>query len=397
MMALNRYRLKHLKKSGHRGATLASKLLDRPDRLIGLILIGNNLVNIVASAIATVVAIRLLGNAGIAVATILLTLVILIFAEVTPKTIAAFHPEKIAFTTSFLLWPLLRIFYPVVWFVNIITNSLLKVIGFDPETREPEQLSSEELRTIVGDSGVRIHRRHRGMVLNILDLEKATVNDIMIPRNEVYGIDLDLPEEALNSSISNCDFTRVPVYRDNIDNVIGFYHTRNTGKLVGDSGIDGRKIHRFLREPYFVPEGTPLNTQLFNFQKQKRRIGLVVDEYGDIQGIVTLEDILEEIVGEFTSNLDDVIDEIYPQPDGSFIVNGTTTIREVNRSLNLNLSTNGPKTLNGLIIERLELFPDGNASIIIDDCRIEILDLKENLIQTTRLEKIASPANNYND
>lgn len=386
MMSLNRYRLKHLQKNNHRGAKRAGKLLDRPDRLIGLILIGNNLVNIFASAIATVIAIRLWGDAGIFIATLALTLVILIFAEITPKTIAALYPEKIAFPASVVLLPLLKIIYPAVWLVNWVTNGLLRILGFDPESQLDENVSSEELRTIVTDAGKLIPARHRGMLLNILDLEQVTVDDIMVPRNEVYGVDLDDSDEDILRSIQTSSHTRLPVWQEDINNIVGVLHMRSISRVIDVKGLDRRALDRELEKPYFIPESTPLHTQLLHFQQKKGRMAIVVDEYGDVLGLVALEDILEEIVGEFTSNLVDTEDEIFPQRDGSYIIDGTANIREINKSLDWKLPTDGPKTLSGLILENLESFPDANAGLSIGKYRLEILELEGNVVQAVRAE-----------
>ena len=385
MISLNRYRLKHLQKNNHRAAKQAAQLLDRPDRLLGLILIGNNLVNILASAITTVIAYRLYGDAGIAIATLLLTLVILIFAEVTPKTIAALYPEKVAFPASYILKPLLVLLYPAVWSINQITNGILRLLNVDPEKARQEQLSSEELRIIVDDAGSHIPKRHQGMLLNILDLEKVTVNDIMIPRNEVYGIDIDDDKETILQRLQSSSFTRIPLYQEDIDNVIGILHMRNVSRFVSEAGLDKDAMIQEAAAPYFVPENTGLHVQLLNFQKEKRRIGIVVDEYGVFEGIVTLEDILEEIVGEFTSNLADIHDDFETQEDGSVIINGTANIRDINRSLGWTLPTDGPKTLNGLIMEHLETFPDANVSLLINDYYAEILDIKDNMILSAKI------------
>ncbi len=391
MMALNRYRLKHLKESGHRGAARSSRLLERPDRLIGLILIGNNLVNILASAIATVIAIELWGNAGIAIATVLLTLVILTFAEITPKTIAALYPEKIAFPASWILRPLLKILYPVVWLVNGITNGLLKLLGFDPAKRAELGLSSDELRTIVNDAGPLIPQTHQGMLLNILELEKVTVDDIMVPKVEVYGLDLDDDDETLLRRIQGSEYTRLPVYQEDVNDITGILHMRKASRFIDEQGLHRERMMAELEKPYFIPEGTPLNTQLLNFQQQKHRIAVVVDEYGEVMGLVVLEDILEEIVGEFTSNLAETIEDIYPQQDGSYIINGTANVREINRSIGWELPTDGPKTLNGLLLEHLESFPEGNVGIMIEGYALEILDLQDNVIQAVRA-RLQQPA-----
>jgi Mg2+/Co2+ transporter CorB len=392
MMSLNRYRLKHLKNSGHRGARRASRLLERPDRLIGLILIGNNLVNILASAIATVIAIQLWGNAGIAIATVLLTLVILIFAEITPKTIAALHPERVAFPASWILGPLLTLLYPVVWLVNGITNGLLRLLGINPAEHPELSLSSDELRTIVNDAGHRIPQQHQGMLLNILELEKVTVDDIMIPRVDVYGLDLDDDDDTLLRRIQSSEYTRLPVYRENVNDIVGILHMRRVSRFIDKNGLQRERMMRELDQPYFIPEGTPLNTQLFNFQQQKRRIAVVVDEYGEVLGLVALEDILEEIVGEFTSNLAEAIEDIYPQQDGSYLINGTASVRDINKSLQWDLPTAGPKTLNGLLLEYLESFPDGNVGVLIGGYYLEILDLQDNVIQAVRARSMKEPA-----
>ncbi len=385
MMSLNRYRLRHLNKQKHRGARRASKLLDRPDRLIGLILIGNNLVNIFASAIATVIAIRLWGDAGIFIATVALTLVILIFAEITPKTIAALHPEKIAFPASLVLLPLMKLMLPVVVTVNGVTNGLLRLLGFDPSMGSDENLSSDELRTIVTDAGQLIPSRHRRMLLNILDLEEVTVDDIMVPRNEVYGVDLDDEDQDILRSLQTSSHTRLPVWREDINHIVGILHMRSLSRVIDSQGLDRDALEREMEKPYFIPESTPLHTQLRNFQTKKRRLAVVVDEYGDVLGLVALEDILEEIVGQFTSNLAEAEEDIYPQRDGSFIIDGTASVREINKSLNWSLPTDGPKTLSGLILENLESFPDATAGLAIGKYRGEILELEGNVVQAARV------------
>ena len=303
MMSLNRYRLKHLKGTGHRGAQRAIRLLQRPDRLIGLILIGNNLVNILASAIATVIAIRLFGDAGIAIATLSLTLVILIFAEITPKTIAALHPERVAFPASAVLVPLQKLLMPLVIAINWLTNGILKLMGFSPDEAGDDAVSQEELRTIVTESASMIPSRHRRMLVNILDLEQMTVNDIMAPRNEIYGIDIEAPDEAIMRQLKSSAHTRLPIYGDDINQIEGVFHMRNLSRVLDAGRLNRQALREEAEAPYFIPENTPLNTQLLHFQRQKKRLGMVVDEYGDILGLVALEDILEEIVGEFTSNL----------------------------------------------------------------------------------------------
>ncbi|MET4000977.1 HlyC/CorC family transporter [Marinobacterium sp. MBR-109] len=389
MMSLNRYRLRHLVKSGHRGARRANSLLERPDRLIGLILIGNNFVNILASAIATVIAVRLWGDAGIAIATAGLTLVILIFAEVSPKTMAALHPEKIAFPASYILKPLLKLAYPLVWVINGITNGFLRLFGINVNDAGNEHLSTEELRTIVHEAGSLLPHRNQSMLLGVLELNEVTVNDIMIPRNEVEGIDLDLEMDQILELLSKTGHTRLPVYRGDINNIVGILHMRNLAQLIQQGNLTKPAIMQVVHEAYFVPESTPLQTQLLNFQRHSRRIGVVVDEYGDVEGIVTLEDILEEIVGEMSNDHDDLNQEIHPQEDGSFFIDGSAYIREVNKALHWNLPTDGPKTLNGLITEILESIPDANVCLEVSGYRMETLQICDNLVKTVRITKTA--------
>ena len=387
MMALNRYRLKHLQKQNHRGSLRAGKLLERPDRLIGLILIGNNLVNVFASVIATVIAIRLWGDSGIYAAGIILTIVILVFSEVTPKTVAALYPEKIAFPSSMILLPLMKIMYPAVALVNYVTNGLIRILGFQTDRIAEEHVSSDELRTIVTDAGALIPQRHRELLLNILDLEQITVDDIMVPRNEVYGIDLDDSDEEILHRIRTSAHTRLPVWREDINNIQGVLHMRAASRVLKDKGLDRGALQREMETPYFVPESTPLHTQLLNFQQKKMPLSVVVDEYGEVLGLAALEDILEEIVGEFTSNFAERTQSIFLQRDGSYVIDGTEHIREINKSLDWSLPTNGPRTLSGLILEHLESFPDALAGLSIDGYRLEILALEGNVVQSVRVQR----------
>jgi len=386
MMSLNRYRLKHLQKQNHRGAIRAGKLLDRTDRLIGLILIGNNLVNIFASAIATIIAIRIWGDAGIYIATGALTLVILIFSEITPKTIAALHPERVAFPASLILLPLMRVMSPVVSMVSFITNGLLRLMGIDPQKQSDANVSADELRTIVTDAAHLIPARHRELLLNILDLEHVSVDDIMVPRSEVYGIDLDDSDEEILLRIQSSVHTRLPVWRDDINNIVGMLHMRNISRVIHHEGLDRTALEREMDKPYFIPEITPLHTQLLNFQKKKMPLAVVVDEYGEVMGLVALEDILEEIVGEFTSNMAEMTESVFLQRDGSYIIDGTANIRDINKSLAWTLPTDGPKTLSGLILENLESFPDAYAGLTIGGYRLEILALESNVVQSVRAQ-----------
>lgn len=383
MMALNRYRLRHLSKSGHKGARKASKLLEEPESLISTILIGNNLVNNLAAATATILAIRLYGDTAVVFASILLTLVFLVFAEIIPKTIAAYKSEAVAFKVSYVLLPLKTLLYPVIWVINHFIRGFLRLTGFDARN-DDEHLSIDELRTIVGEAGQMIPQRHQHMLMNILDLEQVTVDDIMIPRNEIYGIDLNDSTDVILRRLQESEFTRMPVFREDINNIVGILHQRDVISSINNRGeVDLDKLMSIVKEPYFVPESTPLHTQLFNFQKQKHRQGVVVDEYGMVQGIVTLEDLLEEIVGEFTSNLlEEINQDIIHLKDGAHRIDGTATIRDVNKSLKWELPTDGPKTLNGLLLEHLESFPDGPCCVKLVGCHFEIEALKDNRIES---------------
>lgn len=386
MMTINRYRLRHLANEGHRSAILVDKLLSKPDKLLGLILFGNTLVNIAAASVATVIGLKLYGESGIAIATVVLTILILIFAEVAPKTIAAMYPEAIAFPASYVLTVLGKILYPVVWTINRIANIFLALIRMNPENSDNMPLTREELRTVVLEAGSLIPMRHQRMLISILDLENITVDEIMVPRSDITGIDLnDSPDEIIEQ-ISNCQHTRLPVYRENIDNIIGILHVRQFPRILADNkGFSTEDLVTITKEPYFVPLGTPLHVQLRHFQKQKIRLGLVVDEYGDIQGLVTLEDILEEIVGEFTTDIQTFNQDIHPQDDGTVVIDGTAMIRDINKQLHWDLPTEGPNTLNGLILEHLETIPETGTSLKIGNFTIEILQSVDNAVKTVRI------------
>lgn len=387
LMSLNRYRLKHLANSGHKGARRVEKLLSRPDRLIGLILIGNNLVNILASAIATIIGMRLYGDLGVAIATGVLTLVILVFAEVTPKTLAAMYPERVSYTSSVLLSLLMKLLSPLVLLVNLITNGFIRLLGLSTNHNVEDHLSSEELRTVVNEAGGLIPRRYQDMLLSILDLEHVTVNDIMVPRNEITGININDDWKSIVRQLTHSPHGRVVLYRDNIDEVVGILRLREASRLMLEKNeFNKEMLLRAADEVYFIPESTPLNVQLLKFQRNKQRIGLIVDEYGDINGLVTLEDILEEIVGEFTTSIaPSLAEEITPQSDGSFLIEGSANIRDINKSLRWKLQTDGPRTLNGLILEHLEEFPENQMSLIISNHRMEIVELEENRIKLVRV------------
>ena len=384
MMSLNPYRLRHQRKKSA-GARRAAKLLSMPDRLIGLILIGNNAVNILAAIIANMLAIYYVGEAAAPwVATATLTILVLVFSEVTPKTIAAQNPEWFAFKASHILKPLLQLLTPLVWLINKLTNTFIGILGFDPNKNRDDSLDSEELKSLVDLSGHKISNSNQGMLRAILDLDNMTVEDIMIPRNEVSGLDLEDDIEILMEQILSCEYTRQPVYSGDINNIIGIFHVRKANHLLRAETITHKAIKRFADEAYFIPESTRLTTQLLNFKKMRSRFAIVVDEYGEVQGLVTLEDILEEIVGDFTTNEADKIDEVIAQKNGSYLIDGTATIRDINKSTSWNLPLDGPKTMNGLVLEQLESIPDGNVSFRVNNFKFETIE-----INGTRVKKVA--------
>lgn len=384
MMSLNPYRLRHQRKKSA-GARRAAKLLSMPDRLIGLILIGNNAVNILAAIIANMLAIYYVGEAAAPwVATATLTILVLVFSEVTPKTIAAQNPEWFAFKASHILKPLLQLLTPLVWLINKLTNTFIGILGFDPNKNRDDSLDSEELKFLVDLSGHKISNSNQGMLRAILDLDNMTVEDIMIPRNEVSGLDLEDDIEILMEQILSCEYTRQPVYSGDINNIIGIFHVRKANHLLRAETITHKAIKRFADEAYFIPESTRLTTQLLNFKKMRSRFAIVVDEYGEVQGLVTLEDILEEIVGDFTTNEVDKIDEVIAQKNGSYLIDGTATIRDINKSTSWDLPLDGPKTMNGLVLEQLESIPDGNVSFRVNNFKFETIE-----INGTRVKKVA--------
>ena len=393
LMTLNRYRLRHLAEQGHRGARIAERLLQRPDRLIGLILLGNNFVNILASSLATVVAIRLGGQGAIPLAAGLLTLVILIFSEVAPKTLAALHPERLAFPAAWIYAPLLRVTYPLVALVNFFANGILKLLGVYPGEGGQEAVTQEELRTIVNEAGALLPQRHQRMLLAILDLEKATVEDIMIPRQEIDGIDLEEPWDELLEDLHQMPYTQALVFRGNLDQVVGFIHARRLMKALMEGPLDMARLESLIEKPYYIPENTPLNTQLINFQKNRKRVGLVVDEYGDVLGLVTMSDLLEQIVGEFTTDPADRIADVTPQEDGSYLVNGSALVRDLVRSFGWDLPTDGPRTLNGLILEQLESIPEPGTSLLINGYPVEVVQTQDNAVKTARIHPQARQRN----
>lgn len=385
MMTLNRYRLRHLSKTS-KSAKRVQKLLERPDRLLGVILLGNNFVNIMASAVASLIAIRLFGQYAVIIASFLLTIVILIFAEVSPKTLAALYPEKIAFPAAPILQVLLWIFYPIVWVVNKLSNGLLALLGVRLKKQKALSMSPEELKTVVHEASSRISTQHRSMLLSILDLEEATIDDIMIPRNEVIGIDINNDWDAIKGQLATTQHTFLPVYEDDLNDIIGILHVKHAINILAQKESSKEALRASLLETYFVPEGTTLATQLLNFQNKKKRIALVVDEYGDFLGLITLEDIFEEIVGEFTTDMaSDTQQLIHPQEDGSLFIDGSIPIRDFNRVLSLDLPIDGAKTLSGLITDYLETIPDSGTCCEINQVKLEVIQVLDNKIKTIKL------------
>lgn len=378
-MALNRYRMRHLANSGHHGARIAQKLLRKPDRLIGLILLGNNLVNILAASIATIIGLRLFGSNGIWIASLVLTVVVLIFSEVTPKTVAALNPERIAYPASYPLSLLLTVLYPLVWLINQITNLILRPFGIRTRAEVIERLNREELKTLLQEGG-QISNDHQRMLVNILDLEHATVDDVMIPRQEIVGIDLDDDWESILTQLTQTIYTRMPVYRESIDQVEGLLHIRSVIAKLTEGGLTYDDLLRSVRSPYFIPEGTNLMQQLLEFQSRERRMGLVVDEYGDIQGMVSLDDILEEIVGEYTSEGRERSRNIRLLDDNTYLVDGATSIRMLNRRMNWELPEDEANTINGLLLEELEAIPAGKTCVKIGKQIMTIVEINDNVI-----------------
>jgi Mg2+/Co2+ transporter CorB len=394
MMALNRYRLRHLVKQKIRGAMRVNQLLERPDRLIGVILLGANFVQTLASSLATVIALEIFGEKGIAIAAGAMTLIMLIFAELTPKTLGALHPERIAFPSALLLTPLLKILYPIVWIINGLTSMILSCFGIRIGDATSVSLSREELRSVVQEASTIIPNKHQQMLLSILELENVTVEDVMVYRQDIDGIDLTEELASITEQLSNCRHTRIPVYHGTIDDFVGFLHTRQIPRLYrSNERISAADLETVLNEPYYIPAGTPIHTQLVNFQAHKKRMGLVVDEYGEILGLVTLEDILEEIVGEFTTApLSTFSRDIHPEADGSYLFDGAISIREVNRSLGWQLPVDTAKTLNGVILEALEDIPETGISLRIDEYTIEIVQTSGQSVKTAR---ITPPGNRH--
>lgn len=390
MMALNRYRLKHLAQSGHRAARIAHKLLERPDRVLGVILLGNNFANLAASAVTTIIALKIFGEASIAVATALLTITILIFAEVAPKTIAAMQPERVAFPAAYVLRFLLKVCYPIIWLINQIVNQMLRLLGV-PLDKRGDQISTEELRLAVMEAGTMIPKTHQAMLLGILDLEKITVEDVMVPRGQIQGIDFDDDWDDILAQLTRSRYTRLAIYRGSLENVIGMIHMRKVLNGLRENKLSRETLIQSMTEPYFIPEGTPLNTQLLNFKKTKRRIGFVVDEYGDIMGLVTLDEILEEIVGDFSTEAIGKIEDIRPQADGSYLVKGGASIRDLNRKLGWELPSDGSRTINGLITEYLEDIPAPGTSLMLNGYQVDVMRTRGTAVEVARIRPYDNP------
>lgn len=394
MMSLNRYRLRHLVKKKHKQAIRVNQLLAHPDRLLGVVLIGNTLANIIASMVATLIGQRLYGDAGVAVATALLALLVLVFSEMTPKTLAALHPQKIAFACSLPLMALQWLLAPLVNLTSWIANGILRLFGISLDQAQKDALSREELRSVVHEAGGLLPIEHKSMLISLLDLEQACVEDIMVPKADIIGIDLELPWHELLEQLEISQHTRLPLYRGSIDNLVGMVHLRSVLNLVLEEGLNMESLLKIAEAPYYIPEGTLLNVQILNFRKMKRRSCFVVDEYGDLQGLVTMEDILEEVVGEFTTDIADLSKDITPEDNGAFIVDASITLRNINRLLNWQLPSIGPRTLSGLIIEYLGYIPPADCCLRIENYQIEILKVGDNTIKSVRMNKVAKKRKN---
>lgn len=388
MMAINRYRLRHAADSGHRGARLTQSLLDRTDKLLGVILLGNNLVNIAAATLATIISIRLFGESDLALsaATLALTFLILVFSEVTPKVLGSSYPDRIAYPAAYVLTPMLKLTYPVIWFVNLFVQSILWLLRIKPpEPGQGTSLGLEELRTAVLESSGRLPREHHRLLMNLLDLEDISVDDVMTPRNQIEAIDLADEPERLRQQISTSHHTRLAVYGGSSDNLLGILHIRRVlHALIGEE-FDPETLKANLEAPYFVPAGTPLFTQLRNFQTSRRRLALVVDEYGELQGLVTLEDLLEELVGEFTTQAPSDAGYLRQEEAGTWLAEGSVLLRHLNRKLGLALPLDGPKTLNGLLLEQFEDIPEAGVSLKLGEVPVEIVQTQDRVVKMVRI------------
>ncbi|HSI21486.1 MAG TPA: CNNM domain-containing protein [Methylophilaceae bacterium] len=388
LMSLNRYRLRHLANAGHRGARLASGLLAKTDKLLGVILLGNNFANAASATLVTVISVRLFGDgqAVLAGGTLAVTFAILVFGEISPKVIAATYPEKLAFACSYFLYPLLKVAYPVVWFVNLFVSAFLKLLRIKTDFSDTAHaISMEELRTIVSESGKFIPKKHRSILLNLFDLEKATVDDVMTAHTQIEAVDFDAPLETILQQIATSHHTRMLVREGPTEEIIGVIHIRKVMHQVQSGQLDLDLLREIVAEPYYVPCGTPLYTQLQQFQEKQQRLALVVDEYGELKGLVTLEDILEEIVGDFTTQSPSFGGAFHEQPDGSWLVDGGVQLRTLNRKLGLGFPLNGPKTLNGLVLEYFEDIPEPGTSFRIGGHTLEIVQTHERIVKSVRI------------
>jgi Mg2+/Co2+ transporter CorB len=388
MMALNRYRLRHLAAQGNRSAKLTQSLLQQTDKLLGVILLGNNLLNAASAALVTIITARMFGEGEFAlgIGTLAVTFAILVFSEITPKVLGAAYSEQIALPISFVLRPLLKLFYPAVWFVNLFVKGLLWLMRLNPsEQQKSEQLSLEELRSLVLEESHYIPAKHKHILLNLFELENITVDDVMTTRSQIEAIDISADIEEIRNRLATSHHTIQPVYSDQLDEVIGILHVRKVLHQIHNSELTKETLKEIMRPPFFVPAGTPLLTQLQNFQENQRRVGLVVDEYGELQGLVTLEDILEEIVGEFTSQSPAHNAQFRVQEDGSVIAEGTCSLRQLNRKLELHFDTSGPKTINGLILEHLEDIPEPGTSLKVAGYPIEIIQTQDRMVKVVRI------------
>ncbi|KTD81597.1 HlyC/CorC family transporter [Legionella waltersii] len=388
LMSLNRYKLKHLVKQNNKKAMRVNQLLSRPDRLLSVVLIGNTFANIVASTIATIIGNRFYGDIGVAIATASLTVIVLVFAEMMPKTFAAIYPQKVAFITSLPLKFCLWVLAPLVKGISFISNGFLYLFGVSVNRIQKEHLTGEELRSVVHEAGGLMPVEHKSMLISLLDLEQATVEDIMVPKSDIIGIDLDLPWVELLDQLETAQHTRLPIYHGNIDHLVGMIHVRTIMNLALEDKLSLETLIQSSEAPYYIPETTLLNVQIVNFRKMKRRSSFVVDEYGDILGLVTMEDILEEVVGEFTTDIADLSRDITPQEDGSVIVDASLTLRHLNRMMGWHLPLIGPKTLSGLIIEHLGYIPPADSCLVLESYRVEILKVSDNIIRGVRMIKI---------
>ncbi|GAB7127450.1 HlyC/CorC family transporter [Silvimonas sp. JCM 19000] len=386
MMAVNRFRLNARVQQGHRGAIRTRGLLDHTDRLLGVILLGNTLINTASAALSTVITARMFGTNQYAlpIATLIVAFAILVISEATPKVLAANYADKAAVAFSYPLAILQKVFYPAVWFINLFVNGFLKLTRLSGKGHEHTPLSPEELRLLVLESGRFMEKKHQTILLNLFELANITVDDVMTPRHHIEALDLSADAEELRRQLYTCHHTRLPVYDDNPDNMVGILHTRKALSLREEE-VDGDTIRTLIRPPYFIPSGTPLFTQLQNFQENRRRIGLVVDEYGELAGLVTLEDILEQIIGEFTTNAPNAASRYEPQADGSYLLDGASSLRELNRKLKLGFPLTGPKTLNGLILEYFEDIPDSGTCLTIAGERLEVVQTQDRSVKVIRL------------